>query len=176
MDITPLLQRVTRRKYIHISPDPLLVRDLKDGIKRKSLMKIEAFWFAWESQWIEQFGVENHYVYEVVIDHNRFIRLSDEPAIDKILMVLPEDLDEFKRLYIKNGKFTKETLEQITSLYGGLFFPDYNKANCWELFYNTLDVTSGSIWNISLIIDDLIPIGNLVYDYEKDEYDIKLSS
>lgn len=162
---------LTKNKFIHSSLKELSLDILKNGYKSTKTLKIEAFWFAYESQWLTELSEDNKLVYEVVISPDKFISLDDEPSCDKILSVGPKDLVRFSKIYTKKGNLK---IKDIVSKYGGLYFPDYNKSNTRELWYNVLDVSSGSIWNVAEIIQDLRYIGITDYItqwYASDDYD-----
>lgn len=162
---------LTKNKFIHKSPKQLGLGDLFDGIKKTRSFdcKIEGFWFAYEDQWLTEFPHSDQFVYEVVISPDKFVSLDDPSDLNKILEIKPSDIGRFRTLFTKKKALKKN---EIISKYGGLYFSDYDKSNCWDLWYNTLDVSSGSIWNVKAIVEDLRFIGKTDWiTQQKDDND-----
>lgn len=158
-------------KLVHVSPRTLKVQDLKNGLNKVKTTKMEAFWFSYSAEWLKEYSRQDGFVYEVVIPVTSFVTLDQEGGTDKILSVPPADLPEFTRLFTKRDKLLTNKLE---ACYGGLAFPDFNKKHSKAFWYNTLDVSSGSIWNTKEIVKDLKCLGRVDLQtvwYDECDYD-----
>lgn len=179
---TEKLHEITRGKFTHMSSVPLTKKDLRDGLDKERnkeiRWKMEAFWFAWEDEWIIKYPMmyEADLVHEVVINPDSFVTMKDIPGKDKILLIGIEDLNDFKKKYTKQSgmNLDKKALE---SNYGGLYFPDYKGMGDWwkysnQYWYRLLEVSSGSIWNSSEIIKEIKLLGKIVQNEDTGVVDI----
>ena len=126
---------------------------------------MEAFWFANESEWIEEYPqCEGVYVYQVVLHPDSIVEIEDGPDPDKILHVGPQDLEKFEEKYtfpdpyhlvncsVFSRMYRKLNKDKLAKDYGGVYFSYYDKFPKGEIvgmWYSLLDVSSGSIWKAS---------------------------
>ena len=133
------------------------------------ILKPRGIWYAEGQSWLiaseKMFGPNKYkYAYKFYLKHLP-LSLSDESNKEKVLSILPEEIDNFIKKYSKiiniseNMKVLRVNWKLISELYGGIEFPKYNKFiidiekdfGGTTAFYDALDCTSGCIWNSNAI-------------------------
>ena len=151
--------------------------DLDKNIKYKQILdfKPRCYWYSlgkeWYNFWFEEPGMEkvkNQVVCEIKVKRNMFTTL-DKKEKGKILVI--DSFENVKKLYKKYSKLVKLEVSkhrlidfnEVAKIYGGIEFRNYLKIKqqifefkklnqvLYYLSYLTVDVSSGCVWDLSLI-------------------------
>ena len=154
--------------------------DLDKNIKYKQIidLKPRCYWYSLGKEWYnfwfegnEMEKVKNQVVCEIKVKRNMFTTLEKKEK-GKILVI--DSFEDVKKLYKKYSKLVKLEVSkhrlidfnEVAKIYGGIEFRNYGKIRKriiedyrYYSSYLTIDVSSGCIWNLSLI--DVVKKGKL---------------
>ena len=153
--------------------------DLDKNIKYRQIIefKPKGYWYSLGSEWfdfwflkLELEKVKSQVVCEIKIKRNDFTKFGEK---DKGKILVIDSLEEVKKINKKYGvlqRFRDDekpvrliNFQKLSEKYGGIEFRNYkqirkqikeNKKLNWRrdyLWYFSLDVSSGCIWDLSLI-------------------------
>lgn len=151
--------------------------DLDKNIKYKQIidLKPRCYWYSLGKEWYnfwfegnEMEKVKNQVVCEIKVKRNMFTTLEKKEK-GKILVI--DSFEDVKKLYKKYSKLVKSEdskyrlidFNEVAKIYGGIEFRNYSKIKQqifefkklnqvrYYLSYLTVDVSSGCVWDLSLI-------------------------
>ena len=151
-----LIRQIKTGKF-HLSKNP--IEKLKNKRNYNDWFKPHGFWYSCGKQWINFYidGFDDDlccYLYKIKIED----LTTDLNNIKnhKILVVNSKNrLDNFGKKYrIRSQKMWLINWSLVYKDFDGIeFCPYFNKANSKYIFYSSLDIASGCIWNIDKIKD-----------------------
>jgi hypothetical protein len=136
------------KKRIHIT-DSLDIYDCH-YIQNKYDFKPNGLWYSINDEWYQWISYNmpsklKKYKFELEIDFSRIIVLKDSKTLKEFVDIY--GFNELNLVFID--------WEKVSEDYDGIEFSPYFKNNILDfknIWYNTIDVESGCIWNLDIIL------------------------
>jgi len=159
--VSHVVRESTKHMLLHTSPTEIC---LNSSFTYPNGYLFHGFWFSFGYEWIDLYGRDN-YIYGVNIKNASFCTISEtfSDMKSKILLLdTKEDIEQVEKLY--HDERDGIDYNKIEKTYGGIAMINFEESKSNYGWYNGLDVSSGCIWNFS-IIEKLTLI-----DYTKDGF------
>jgi hypothetical protein len=153
--------------------------DLKIKYNQKISLKPVGLWYSYYGAWYnwaldEMPKMLYKYNHKLIIKKEYLITIREKDSNKILLLDNKKDISIFTKKYgiYKNGECFYINWCLVSEDYGGIEFNPYLLDSCKKsieldfLWYNTIDVSSGCIWNLHPIISNT----ELVYKKDKNEY------
>ena len=147
------------KMHFHLSSTK--INEIKDSEQKDAIFKPKGLWYSIGNKWIEWNEIEQVrqiccYLY--VIEPTEYTTLN-KPDKNKVLLIntIPKVI-QFSKKYKKQNNYDHVLInwKKVAKDFGGIEFNPFfhfinNKKLKYVLWYTTLDIPSGCIWNKNLI-------------------------
>lgn len=152
--------------------------NLKQNYTQTTTFKPNGLWYAYYSGWYNYIMINempkrlHKYIHKVEINKNILTDINHKDKNKLLLIKNTKDFDKFHKKYRvirpemlgwiskSSKKFNNDLIDwqKVANDFGGIEFYPYLENRKNYLWYNTLDIASGCIWNLTKIINKTTPV------------------
>lgn len=149
--------------------------NLKHNYTQTTSFKPNGLWYAYYSGWYNYIMINEmperlyKYIHKIEINKNVLTDINHTDKNKLLLIKNTKDFDKFHKKYRADGsemlgltstKFNNDLIDwqKVANDFGGIEFYPYLKNRKNYIWYNTWDIASGCIWNVSKVINRTVPV------------------